>query len=288
MWHYFAISLTSYIIAHGISQVRSFLLSDLNLNALHVRFVSSGLRVISLTAFILAVGRAFDVNVTNLYSQLITSASVVVGFAAQDVLKNFASGLVIMASTPFQVGDKINIDGKTGKVIEVGFFSTHLKCTTNTGLCIPNSKVVSSVLRNEDNNYGIAHVNNGLRRVAISVHLSVKTDLDKAVKVLEGVGKEMDHFIEGLNSDPKVKEFKGHGRHTLAEYHLLRYKQELAAEQKDHPSEVELVGQNIASGFELELRCMADSMLTGKVHTEGFKRSVKALQAAGVEFFQSA
>lgn len=211
---------------------------------------------------------------------LATSASVAIGFASQDVLKNLAAGLVIMATRPFEVRDKITCDGKTGVVSEVGFFSTRLKTSDETGLSLPNAKVASGVLVNHTSSYSSSSTANRLHRIRIPFHLPVHADLELACKVLGEVAKEMDDFVKQHN----VSDFK-HGQ-SVSEYHAHRFPgEDLQQEQERHPSKPYVNGQNIAAGFDIELRCFSDEVLVSKVYMEGFRRAVKAFKVAGVELF---
>ena len=41
------------------------------------------------------------------------------GFAFKDMLSNFISGIMIFIYEPFKLGDTIEVDGKTGKVVDI-------------------------------------------------------------------------------------------------------------------------------------------------------------------------
>ena len=52
---------------------------------------------------------------------------VAVGFAARDTLSNFISGMFILADKSFKIGDIIEISGKSGTVMKLGFRVTTIK-----------------------------------------------------------------------------------------------------------------------------------------------------------------
>ena len=52
---------------------------------------------------------------------------IAIGFAAKDTLANFFAGIFILADTPYNLGDYINLDtGERGKVVHVGLRTTRL------------------------------------------------------------------------------------------------------------------------------------------------------------------
>lgn len=90
---------------------------------------------------------ALGVNITPLVAAL-GAAGFVVGFALQNTLSNFASGLLIMTQHPFDVGDAISAAGVTGTVDRVSLFSTHITTFDNSKLIVPNNAIWSSVITN--------------------------------------------------------------------------------------------------------------------------------------------
>ncbi len=72
----------------------------------------------------------------------------IVGFALQDTLGNFASGLMIMVYRPFDVDDYIAVAGGEGTVKEMSLVSTTLLTVDNKVLIIPNKKAWSDTIVN--------------------------------------------------------------------------------------------------------------------------------------------
>ena len=65
-------------------------------------------------------------------------AGFVIGFALQDTLGNFASGLMIMVYRPFDVGDWITAAGVSGTVKDLTVVSTVIHTVDNKRVTIPN------------------------------------------------------------------------------------------------------------------------------------------------------
>ena len=74
--------------------------------------------------------------------------SVVIGLALQDTLGNLFSGVALLFERPFQVGDWLEVDGCTGKVVEVNWRSVHIMTRELEMLIVPNSVLSQAVIRN--------------------------------------------------------------------------------------------------------------------------------------------
>lgn len=84
-------------------------------------------------------------------SQLISAwaaIGIAVGFASQDILKNIFGGIIIIIDQPFQVGDKINIQGTYGEVTSIGLRSTRIVTPDDNLVSVPNAQVVESQVAN--------------------------------------------------------------------------------------------------------------------------------------------
>lgn len=81
---------------------------------------------------------------------LATSAvvTVILGFALQDTLGNFFSGLAIHFEPPFQIGDWIKTGNTIGKVQEITWRSVKLITKYNDTIVIPNSAVAKEIIIN--------------------------------------------------------------------------------------------------------------------------------------------
>jgi small-conductance mechanosensitive channel len=209
---------------------------------------------------------------------------VVGGLACQNSLSNIAAGIQLIFTRPFEIGDNITVAGVTGTVKRLDFFHTRLVTIGGEGVNIPNSSILGGALTNNSDNYDHSD-SSGLRVVNVPLRVPITTDLDKAEKALMKAGKAMDDFIQGLNSDKAKKAF-ANGTHTLAEYHKLKYKSELAQEQANAPSGVFVGGQVIGSlqetGFDLTLYCSCDNLLFASVKQQAFRLAVKSLKEVGI------
>ena len=100
-----------------------------------------------------------------------------VALAMQGVLGNAVSGLMIIFSRPFKVGDYISIVKEEGEVLEIKLFSTTLGHADLSRVVIPNRKIVGEILHN----YG------RVRQVSFEVGVAYDADLGGALRATEEV-----------------------------------------------------------------------------------------------------
>jgi len=117
-------------------------------------------RVLRLIVAVLILGIIGAVIFSNLYTGLVSLGviSLIVGLAVQTPMTSFIGWLYILVRAPYRVGDRIQIDGATGDVIEVSYLDTtlwefggkYLSTDHPSGRIIkfPNSKALSTTVYN--------------------------------------------------------------------------------------------------------------------------------------------
>lgn len=65
------------------------------------------------------------------------------GLGLQNITNNFVSGLIILLERPIKVGDRIEVGGIDGDVMEIGGRSTRIQTNDNITIIVPNSRFVS-------------------------------------------------------------------------------------------------------------------------------------------------
>jgi small conductance mechanosensitive channel len=106
-------------------------------------------------------------------------AGFIVGFALQDSLGNFASGLLILAYRPYDEGDFIDAAGAYGQVSHMSLVSTTILTIDNQTLIVPNSKIWTNVIKN------VTHQKT--RRVDMKFRVSYDDDVDLAQSIFEKI-----------------------------------------------------------------------------------------------------
>ena len=107
---------------------------------------------------------------------LMGSSALALGFALQDILKNVFGGLLIILDRPFQIGDRINIKGNYGEVVNIGLRNTQVNTLDDNLVTIPNSAIIS------DN---ISNANSGALdcMVVVTLWLPVNVNVTKVRKI---------------------------------------------------------------------------------------------------------
>jgi small-conductance mechanosensitive channel len=137
-------------------------------------------------------------------------AGITIGFALQDVAKNFVAGILLLISQPFELGDTIMVSDYTGTVIAINLRSTELREVDGRFVIIPNADIfVSSIINNSRSIE---------RRVDLTLKVNPDTDLEKAVRA----GLNAVDTVTGVMPEPKpVLVFDTFGDATIDGY--LRY-----------------------------------------------------------------
>lgn len=131
-------------------------------------------------------------------------AGITIGFALQDVSKNFIAGVLMLIQQPFDLGELIEVDRYTGKVEAIDLRATQIRTLDGKLVLIPNGQVMVSAITN----YSRAPA----RRVAISTGVAYESDPgfvhQAAINAIAN--------IEGLLSEPAPEVlFEGFGSTTM-------------------------------------------------------------------------
>jgi len=74
--------------------------------------------------------------------------SIIIGLAVQQTLGNMINSFMLAIDQPFEVGDRIEVEGVTGTVMSVGILSTKVLTLTEQLVVIPNNRLVDSTITN--------------------------------------------------------------------------------------------------------------------------------------------
>ncbi len=103
-------------------------------------------------------------------------AGIIIGFALQDTLSNFASGMMLLIYRPFDVGDFVEAGGVSGKVSHMSLVNTTIKTFDNQIIILPNSKIWGDIIMN------VTHEK--LRRVDMVFGISYNDSIEHAETIL--------------------------------------------------------------------------------------------------------
>jgi small conductance mechanosensitive channel len=116
-----------------------------------------------------------------------------VGFALQDVMKNFASGVILLAQQPFRVGDAVAVDAFEGTVRAIDLRSTEIETFDGRIAILPNADVLNQAIVN--------YTRSVRRRIEVLVGVAYGTDL----KLARDVALEALQQVPGYLQDPPAQ-----------------------------------------------------------------------------------
>ncbi len=119
----------------------------------------------------------------------------VIGFALQDTLSNFASGLMILIYRPFDIGNFVDVAGISGEVKQMNLVSTTILTIDNKRLIIPNSKIWGDIITNVTAEQ--------IRRVDFVFGIGYEDDINAAERVLQETVEQHDLILN--KPEPIVK-----------------------------------------------------------------------------------
>jgi small-conductance mechanosensitive channel len=132
--------------------------------------------LVAFVAVAIAFGFAGFGNFLTSLATVAAAGTLAVGFAMQDVLKNFVGGVFIFTDKPFRIGDWIEWDGNSGVVEDISFRVTRVRTFDNELLTVPNSKLTQDVVKNP--------VAKDTLRVKFLFGISYEADIDTASRLI--------------------------------------------------------------------------------------------------------
>jgi len=130
---------------------------------------------------------------------VITALGVVgiaVGFAAQDTLSNFISGVTLLIERPFHIGDWVELTGKVGRVERISLRTTRVVSRDNVHSSIPNAKVASAEIVNLSAG--------GPLRLRVPVGIAYKESAQAAREALMPMLRAHPQVLQGAIHAPSV------------------------------------------------------------------------------------
>jgi small conductance mechanosensitive channel len=124
---------------------------------------------------------------------LLGLGSVAIGFAFQDIFKNFLAGVLLLLNEPFRLNDQIVVNDYEGTVEQINIRSTEIRTYQGERVVIPNATVFTSSVR--------VLTDRPYRRTDLAIGLDYNTPLPRAVQVLLMALTD----VEGVLSTPSAE-----------------------------------------------------------------------------------
>ena len=130
-------------------------------------------KVLLYAVLVIIVASTLGVNTSSILA-LVSVFSLGLAMAAEDILANIASGIVILATRPFELGSVIEVNGVSGAVKEIHLNHIRLETLDGVTVIVPNKEVASSKVTN--------FTAKGMRRINIVVTASYDTPTETVMK----------------------------------------------------------------------------------------------------------
>ena len=187
---YFIVKILTRLFGKGLS--RSHL--DKNIHA----FLKTTFKILLYILLLLIAASSLGIDVTSLIA-VFSVASLALSLAVQDSLANIASGIVLLASHPFSVGDFVEVGGHSGTVEKVGLAYTCLRTPDNKIVYVPNKDVANSRI----SNYSAEEK----RRVDLNFSAAYTSDPEAVISALKEAAN-LPLLIKGEEIFAKISEYK--------------------------------------------------------------------------------
>lgn len=141
-----------------------------------------------------ALGLAFALagygNILLALATVGAAATLAIGFALQNVIRNFVAGVFIYADRPFRTGDWIEWGNNSGYVEDISLRVTRVRTFDNEHLTVPNSDLTDGVLKNYDKRKTL--------RLKFTFRIGFEDDIDRAREIILAEA----NATEGVLDDP--------------------------------------------------------------------------------------
>ena len=148
---------------------------DANLRVVLSKAISAVLIVVGVLIALQQIG--FDLTLLTVFGGAL---GVGIGLGLQKLASNYIAGFTILLDRSIRLGDLITVDGRTGVVTKVSSRYVVVRSGDGVEAIVPNETLVTTTVMNHT--YTSTEV-----RVVLTVQVAYGTDVDKALKVLEGV-----------------------------------------------------------------------------------------------------
>lgn len=197
------------LFGYVIANIASFILGKILLPKVSLRG-GMAYAISRVTYYVLLTG-LFFIALSNAGLQLdkftvITGAlGVGLGFGLQNIVSNFASGLIVLFERPIRVNDTVEIAGITGIVRRIGARSSTVLTAQGAEVIFPNSNLLS----NQVTNWTLSSTR---RRVEVPVRVAYGTDPRVVLEMLTDIANKNSHV---LTYPPPQALFHGFGENAL-------------------------------------------------------------------------
>jgi small-conductance mechanosensitive channel len=146
-------------------------------------------------AVTVAFGFADFGNFLQSLATIAAAATLAIGLAMQDVLKNLVAGVFIYTDRPFRIDDWIEWDDNSGVVEDISLRVTRVRTFDNELLTVPNSQLTAGVIKNP--------VAKEQLRLKVLFGIGYDDDIDAATDIILEEAERQEGILE--EPEPSVR-----------------------------------------------------------------------------------
>lgn len=165
-------------------------------------FLRATVKIVLYFIAVMILAGSLNVDVTSLIAVL-SVAGLALSLALQGVLGNLASGIVILTTKPFHVGDYVSMGTEEGFVDEIGMTYTKLSTGDKRIIYIPNSTVTTANVIN----YSVE----GKRRVDFTVCAHYDCPIALVKETLQAAVASVPQILQNEERFARVTGYKDSG-----------------------------------------------------------------------------
>lgn len=152
--------------------------------------IATSKRLLHYVVVLVGFGIAIETVGINLGTLFAAGAvvAVAIGFAMQNILQNFVSGVILLAERSITESDILSVEGRVVRVVRMGPRATVARTRDDEEIIVPNSTLVQSSVTNYT-------LRDSLYRIRTTVGVAYGSDMDRVKEVLREAGETIPERV---------------------------------------------------------------------------------------------
>lgn len=137
---------------------------------------------------VLVIGITISLSIVGIDLKPIVAAGAFgLGFALQDIIMNTISGMLILASRHYTIGDVIKVGSVVGRIMEIQTRATIIKAFDGTKVIVPNAELFKNVV--------VSKTSNPFRKLTFIMGVGYGSDLRQVMTLTKDIIKTVPHVL---------------------------------------------------------------------------------------------
>jgi small-conductance mechanosensitive channel len=137
---------------------------------------------------VLVIGITISLSIVGIDLKPIVAAGAFgLGFALQDIMMNTISGMLILTSRHYTIGDVIKVGGVVGRIMEIQTRATIIKAFDGTKVIVPNAQLFKNVV--------VSKTSNPFRKLSFVMGVGYGSDLKQVMNLTLDIIKSIPHVL---------------------------------------------------------------------------------------------